>query len=64
MLWEYLMKLLNGEKTVGTFYEKELQKASNKKFTIEKVIKRNLINYMSNGKVISLTVALIKLIKK
>ena len=29
-----------GEPTVGSFYEKELQKASQKKFRIEKVIKR------------------------
>ena len=57
----YLLEILNGEKTVGTFYEKELQKANIK--SIEKVIKRKVINYMSNGKIISLTAALIKLIK-
>ena len=31
---------LNGEEIVGTFYEKELQKASQKEFRIEKAIKR------------------------
>ena len=31
---------LNGEESVETFYEKELQKISQKKFRVEKVIKR------------------------
>ena len=31
---------LNGEKIAGSFYEKELQKASREKFGIEKVLKR------------------------
>ena len=31
---------LNGEETIGTFYEKELQKTSQEKFRIEKVLKR------------------------
>ena len=31
---------LNGEKIIGTFYEKELQKNNQKEFRIEKVIKR------------------------
>ena len=31
---------LNGEKIVGSFYEKGLQKASQEKFRIEKVLKR------------------------
>ena len=30
---------LNGEEIIGTFYEKELQKANQRKFRIEKVIK-------------------------
>ena len=30
----------HGEETVGTFYEKELQKANQEKFRIENVIKR------------------------
>ena len=40
VLWTYVISDLNGEKIVGTFYEKELQKTSKKEFTIEKVIKR------------------------
>ena len=36
---------LNGEKIVGTFYKKELQKTNKKEFKIEKVI-----NYVFNGK--------------
>ena len=31
---------LNGEKIIGTFYEKELQKTNQKEFRIEKVLKR------------------------
>ena len=31
---------LNGEEIVGSFYEKELQKTDQKKFRIERVIKR------------------------
>ena len=31
---------LNGEKLAGSFYEKELQKSSQEKFRIEKVLKR------------------------
>ena len=31
---------LNGEKITGSFYEKELQKTSQEKFRIEKVLKR------------------------
>ena len=31
---------LNGEEIIGTFYEKELQKTSQEKFRIEKVIRR------------------------
>ena len=31
---------LNGEEIVGSFYEKDLQKTDQKKFRIERVIKR------------------------
>ena len=31
---------MNGEEITGSFYEKELQKASQEKFRIEKVLKR------------------------
>ena len=34
-MWTY------GEKIVGTFYEKELQKANQKEFRIQKATKRN-----------------------
>ena len=36
----YVISDLNGEKITGSFYEKELQEASEEKFTIEKVLKR------------------------
>ena len=38
--WTYEINDLNGEKIIGSFYEKELQKASQEEFRIEKVIKR------------------------
>ena len=38
--WAYVINDLNGEKIIGTFYEKELQKTNQKEFRIEKVIKR------------------------
>ena len=38
--WTYEINDLNGQKVVGTFYEKELQKANQKEFRIEKVIKQ------------------------
>ena len=38
--WIFVISDLNVEKTVGSFYEKELQKTNQKEFRIEKVIKR------------------------
>ena len=38
--WTYTINDLNGEPITGTFYEKELQKANQKEFRTEKVIKR------------------------
>ena len=38
--WTYVISDLNGEKITGSFYEKELQKSSQGKFRIEKVVKR------------------------
>ena len=37
--WTYVISDLNGKETVGSFYEKELQKTNQKEFRIEKVIK-------------------------
>ena len=47
---------------VKKFYEKELQKTDQKEFRIEKVLKKMVISYMPNGKVmiIYLIVGLIK----
>ena len=60
--WTYVINDLNGEEIIGTFYEKELQKTNQQEFRIEKVIKKKVINYMSNGKVmiIRLIAGLIK----
>ena len=38
--WTYVISDLNGEKIIGTFYEKELQKTNQKEFRIEKVLKK------------------------
>ena len=38
--WTYDLNDLNGQEIIGTFYEKELQKTNQKKFRLEKVIKR------------------------
>ena len=38
--WTYVVSDLNGEEITGSFYEKELQKTSQKEFRIEKVISR------------------------
>ena len=38
--WTYVINDLNGEETMGIFYEKELQKTSQEEFRIEKVIKK------------------------
>ena len=38
--WTYVINDLEGEKIIGTFYEKEMQKTNQKEFIIEKVIKR------------------------
>ena len=40
VLWTYVINDLNGEEIIGTFYENELQKTSQKEFRIKKVIKR------------------------
>ena len=39
MPWTNVINDVNGEKIIGTFYEKELQK-TNQKFRIKKVIKK------------------------
>ena len=38
--WTYAINNLNDEKVIGTFYEKEMQRTSQKEFRIEKVLKR------------------------
>ena len=40
VLWTYVVNDLSGEEITGSFYEKELQKTSQEKFRIEKVLKR------------------------
>ena len=38
--WTHDISDFNGEESVGTFYEKELQKTNQKDFRVKKVIKR------------------------
>ena len=38
--WTYIINYLICEEIIGTFYEKHLQRANQKEFRIEKVIKR------------------------
>ena len=38
--WTYVINDLNGDKTIGTFYEEELQKTNQQEFRTEKVIKK------------------------
>ena len=38
--WTYVISDLNGEEITRSFYEKELQKTSQKEFRIEKILKR------------------------
>ena len=38
--WTYVVSDLNGEKIIGSFYEKELQKTNQEKFRTEKLLKR------------------------
>ena len=40
----------HGEEIIGTFYKKELQKTNQKEFRIEKDLRKQVINYMYNGK--------------
>ena len=38
--WTYVISDLNGEKLIGTFYEKELQKTNQQTLKVEKKIER------------------------
>ena len=62
--WTYVINDLNGEEIIGTFYGKELQKTNQEELGIEKVIKRKVDTYMSNGKgmIIHLIAGLIKMV--
>ena len=63
--WTYVINDLNDEEIIGTFYEKELQKANQKEFRIEKVIKRkgDKLYVKWKGYNSYLIVALIKMIQ-
>ena len=38
--WTYIVSDLNGQEITGSFYEKKLQKTSQEKFDIDKVLQR------------------------
>ena len=50
MPWTYFINILNGVEIAGTFYKKELQKANQKKFRTEKVIKSKADNLYDKWK--------------
>ena len=52
--WICVIDVFNNEENIGTFYEKDLQKASRVAFRIEKVIKEKVIDYRLNGSVITI----------
>ena len=62
----YVIRDLDDEKFIGIFYKNKLQKANQKEFRIEKVIKKwlrkNQTNYMlnENDMIIPLIVELVK----
>ena len=60
--WNYVINNFNGEKIIGTFYEKEFLKTNQKEFRIAKVFEKKEISYLSNGKdmIIQLIARLIK----
>ena len=51
---------LNGKPVTGSFYEKELQKTSQEKFRIEKVLKRKGDKLYGKGMIVVLIVGLTK----
>ena len=60
--WTYVINDLNDEENTGRIYESELQRTNQEEFRIEKVFKKEVINYMLNGNdmIIYLIVRLIK----
>ena len=59
----YVISHFKGEDIVRTFSKKELRKAKQKEFRIEKVIKQKSVNYMLNGKAM-ISILIARLIKK
>ena len=41
MPWTYVISDLNGEEIVGTFYEKKIRNTNQKRFRVEKAIKKD-----------------------
>ena len=58
--WTYVIKDLNGEEIIGTFYENELQGTSQQEFRIEKVLKKKGDKLYGRVMIILLIVGLIK----
>ena len=58
----HVISNVKGKEIVGMSYEKEMQKTNQKEFRIENVIKKKVINYIPNRKVmiIPLIVGLLK----
>ena len=50
MLCKYVIEDLYGEEIIGMFHEKVLQKVNQIEFRVEKVLRKKMINYVSDGK--------------
>ena len=61
--WTYVVSDLNDEEITGSFYEKELQKTSQKNLEQKKNLKEKVISCMSNGKDM-IIILIVRLIRK
>ena len=51
MPWTYVISDFNREEIVGAFYEIKMRNTNQKRFRVEKEIKKKTIDYISYGKV-------------
>ena len=59
----YVINDLNDEKVISTFNEKKLRKANQEVFRMEKSLRKNVINFMLNRKIMTLHL-IVGLVKK
>ena len=61
--WTYVIKDLNGEEIIGTFYEKNYRRLIKKNLGSKKWLGEKEVRHMSNGKVMIIRL-IVRLIKK